>query len=178
MWKWTRKNENRPKPPGLTSSGSTAPRAIHLPLQEPVHKISESQSIEDLRPDVSHIGKSIVIKGELSGSENVYLDGELEGSIDIRGGDLAVGPNGCIRANLEARNIVVEGRVNGNLHGCERVELRKSAAVVGDILAQRVAIEDGAQLKGSVLVPMGSSSSQATKAEKEPLAGGSEFPRS
>jgi cytoskeletal protein CcmA (bactofilin family) len=167
MWKWTRKDENKPEPPGVTSGRpSAAPPAVNLPSQQPLQKIPLPQSVDGSPPNVTHIGKSIVIKGELSGNENVYLDGELEGSIELLDGDLTVGPNGDIRANLRARNIAVEGRVNGNVHGIERVELKKSADLVGDICTQRIAIEDGAQLKGSVLVKTGIPSPEAKKGEK------------
>ena len=112
----------------------------------------ENKPVEGSFSEVTHIGKSIVIKGEASGSENVYLDGELEGSVELVEGNLTVGPDGRIRANVQARCIVVHGRVDGNLYGIKRVELKKSAVVVGDIYTPRIVIEDGASLKGSVLV--------------------------
>ena len=93
-----------------------------------------------------------MIKGEASGSENVYPDGELEGSVELVAGNLTVGSDGRIRANVQARSIVVHGRVDGNLYAIKRVELKKSAVVVGDIYTPRIVIEDGASLKGSVLV--------------------------
>ena len=102
-------------------------------------------------PEATHIGKSIVIKGEVSGSENVYLAGELEGSVELLEGDLTVGPDARIRANVRARAIVVHGRVDGNLYGIKRVDLKKSSVLV-DICTPRIAIEEGASLKGSVLV--------------------------
>jgi cytoskeletal protein CcmA (bactofilin family) len=167
MWKWTRKDENKPVPPSGTSGRpSAAPPAVSLPSQEPVQKILTPQSVDGFHPEVTHIGKSIVIKGELSGSENVYLDGELEGSIALLDGNLTVGPYGRIRANLQARSILVQGRVDGNLYGIERVELKKSAAVVGDIYTQRIVIEDGAQLKGSVLVQKDIPRPQTKKGDK------------
>jgi cytoskeletal protein CcmA (bactofilin family) len=112
----------------------------------------ENKPVEGSFSEVTHLGKSIVIKGEASGSENVYLDGELEGSVELVEGNLTVGPDGRIRANVQARCIVVHGRVDGNLYGIKRVELKKSAVVVGDIYTPRIVIEDGASLKGSVLV--------------------------
>jgi len=112
----------------------------------------ENKAVEGSFSEVTHLGKSIVIKGEASGSENVYLDGELEGSVELLEGNLTVGPDGRIRANVQARSIVVYGRVDGNLYGIKRVELKKSAVVVGDIYTPRIVIEDGASLKGSVLV--------------------------
>jgi cytoskeletal protein CcmA (bactofilin family) len=112
----------------------------------------ENKPSESSHPEATHIGKSIVIKGEVSGSENVYLAGELEGSIELLEGDLTVGPDGRIRANMRARSIVVHGRVDGTLYGTKRVDLKKSAVLVGDIYTPRVSIEEGASLKGSVLV--------------------------
>jgi len=112
----------------------------------------ENKPSESFYPEATHIGKSIVIKGEVSGSENVYLAGELEGSVELLEGDLTVGPDGRIRANMRARSIVVHGRVDGNLYGIKRIDLKKSAVLVGDICTPRIAIEEGASLKGSVLV--------------------------
>jgi cytoskeletal protein CcmA (bactofilin family) len=102
------------------------------------------------RTDIAHIGKSVVIKGELSGSEDLYLDGEVEGSIELRDHSLTVGPNGHIRANINAKEVIVQGKVEGNITGTDRVELRKSAVQVGDIATQRIVIEDGAYFKGGI----------------------------
>ncbi len=98
----------------------------------------------------AHIGKSVVIKGELSGSEDLYVDGEVEGSIQLDGHSLTVGQNGRVRANIQARNVVIQGRVDGNVAAGERLDLRKTAIVVGDVQAQRIAVEDGAFLKGKI----------------------------
>lgn len=109
-----------------------------------------TRPVQNYRAEVAHIGKSVVIKGELSGSEDLYLDGEVEGSIELRGHGLTVGPNGRVRANVHARDIIVHGKVDGNLHGSERVELKKSAVLIGDIFTQRISIEDGAFFKGGI----------------------------
>jgi len=102
------------------------------------------------RSDVAHIGKSVVIKGELSGSEDLHVDGEVEGSIDLKEHVLTIGPHGRVHANVTAREIVVHGKVEGNLNGTERVELKRSAVQVGDISTQRIVIEDGAYFKGAI----------------------------
>lgn len=96
------------------------------------------------------IGKSVLIKGELSGSEDIYLDGTVEGSIELRGNNLTVGPNGRVRAGIRARGVIIEGKVDGDIEASERVELRKTAVLAGNIVTQRVAIEDGAYFKGGV----------------------------
>lgn len=109
-----------------------------------------SQPIDPLRHEVAHIGKSVIIKGELSGSEDLYLDGEVEGTIELRGHNLAIGPNGRVRAQINARDVIIEGKVDGNVYGADRVSLRKSAILAGDITTQRVVIEEGAYFKGRV----------------------------
>lgn len=105
---------------------------------------------EQSRSDVAHIGKSVVIKGELSGSEDLYLDGEVEGSVELRDHNLTVGPNGHVKANINAKEVVIQGKVDGNVSATERVELRKSAVLVGDIVTRRIVIEDGAYFKGGI----------------------------
>ena len=103
-----------------------------------------------LTGDLAQIGKSVIIKGELSGSEDLYIDGQVEGSIALKNFSLTVGPNGQVKASVESKAIVVQGKLEGNLQASDRVELRKSAVVTGDITTQRIAIEEGAYLKGKV----------------------------
>lgn len=103
--------------------------------------------------NLAQIGKSVVIKGELSGSEDLYLDGQIEGSISLKANSLTVGPNGLVKASVEAKGVVVQGKLEGNVQATDRVELRKSAVVTGDILTQRICIEEGAYLKGKVDIP-------------------------
>ena len=110
----------------------------------------------------AHIGKSVVIKGELSGSEDLYVDGTVEGTIELPGNALIIGPNGKAHARLNAKAVTVQGKVEGNIHASERVELRKSAVTVGDINTQRIAIEEGAYFKGKVDIH-----SEAAKAGKQ-----------
>ena len=106
--------------------------------------------MDNFRADVAHIGKSVLIKGELSGSEDLYLDGEVEGNIELPGHSLVIGPNGRVRANVHAKDVVVHGKVDGNLRATEKVELKKSALLNGDIFTQRIIIEDGAFFKGAI----------------------------
>lgn len=105
---------------------------------------------EQNRTDVAHIGKSVVVKGELSGSEDLFLDGEVEGSIELHDHNLTVGPNGRVRANINAKEVVIQGKVDGSITASDRVELRKSGVLVGDIVTQRIVIEDGAYFKGGI----------------------------
>ena len=100
--------------------------------------------------ELALIGKSVVIRGELSGSEDLYLDGQIEGSIDLRDHSLTVGPNGRVKANVSAKGVIVQGKLDGAINASERVELRQTAVVNGDLATRRITIEEGAFLKGKV----------------------------
>ena len=104
----------------------------------------------EITREVAHIGKSVIIKGELSGSEDLYLDGEVEGSIELKQHSVTVGPNGRAKAKIFAKSVVVEGKVDGNIAGSERVELCGTAVVHGDIATKRIVIAEGASFRGSV----------------------------
>ncbi|HUI83903.1 MAG TPA: polymer-forming cytoskeletal protein [Candidatus Binatia bacterium] len=142
---WKRKEEEQITPE-FSTAGSPVGPAVPAPARP-----AEAVRGEGLRSaEVATIGKSVVVKGELSGSEDLILDGEVEGSITLRGQTLTVGPNGRVRANIEARNVILHGRVNGNIKAAERVDLRKSASLTGDIVTARISIEDGAFFKGGI----------------------------
>ena len=98
----------------------------------------------------AHIGRSVFIRGELSGSEDIYVDGQVEGNIQLSGNSLTVGPNGRIRANITAKNVMVSGSVDGNIEAGERTDMRKSAVVKGDVRTRRIAIEEGAYFTGKL----------------------------
>jgi cytoskeletal protein CcmA (bactofilin family) len=96
------------------------------------------------------IGKSVVIRGELSGNEDLFIDGDVEGTVSLPESRLTVGPNAQVRADVNAREVVVFGHLTGNVKATGRVELRQSALVKGDILAGRLSIEESAVLTGRV----------------------------
>jgi cytoskeletal protein CcmA (bactofilin family) len=112
--------------------------------------LKENKMSAPVSANLAQIGKSVVIKGELSGSEDLYVDGQVEGSIALKNHSLTVGPNGQIKASIEAKGIIVQGKLEGNVQASDRVDLRKSAVVAGDIVTQRISIEEGAYLKGKV----------------------------
>jgi cytoskeletal protein CcmA (bactofilin family) len=96
------------------------------------------------------IGKSIVIKGEVSGSEDLTIEGQVEGKIELRDHVLSVGETGRVQAHIVAKAIIVHGAVTGNLTAAEKVDIRENGTVDGDIIAPRVAIADGAKFRGSI----------------------------
>jgi len=100
--------------------------------------------------DQATIGKSLVVKGELSGSESLYIDGKVEGTINLPGNRVTVGRNGQVAANILAREIVVLGKVRGNCQASDRVDIRSEGSLTGDVIAARISIEDGAFFKGGI----------------------------
>jgi len=100
--------------------------------------------------DQATIGKSLIIKGELSGSESLFIDGKVEGAITLPGNRVTIGRNGQVAANISAREIVVLGKVRGNCQASDRVDIRSEGSLTGDVIAARISIEDGAFFKGGI----------------------------
>jgi cytoskeletal protein CcmA (bactofilin family) len=100
--------------------------------------------------DIVNIGKSVVIKGELNGSEDLTIEGQVEGTIQLREHVLTIGPNGRIKAQVFAKSVIVLGQVAGNVTASEKVDIRDNGSVDGDIVSPRVAIAEGAHFRGSV----------------------------
>ena len=123
--------------------------------------------------EFAHIGKSVIIKGELSGSEDLYVDGQVEGSIELPGNRLIIGPHGQVRANVNAKGVIVQGKLDGNIRASERAELTKSAIAVGDIVTQRIAIEEGAYFKGKVDIQKDMAKTDGAKPAPAPRRSGS-----
>ena len=103
-----------------------------------------------MNEELASIGKSIVINGELSGSEDLTIEGRVDGKIELRDHVLTVGPNGRIKAQVSAKAVVVLGQVTGNLTATEKVDIKENGSVEGDIVAPRVAIADGSHFRGSI----------------------------
>lgn len=153
MWK-PRPEDNKPmsmnpSQPGQPAQPVPPPVAAAAP-SIPVPQKETPKASDPYRADVGHIGKSVQIKGELTGSEDLYLDGSIEGTVDLRDHSLIIGPNGKIKASISSRDLVVHGRVEGNVTATGRVELRKSCTLIGDVSTQRIVIEDGAFFKGAI----------------------------
>ena len=98
------------------------------------------------------IGRSLVIKGEISGAESLFVDGRIEGTVNIPEHRVTVGRNGVVTADVNAREVVIMGKVNGNIICSDRLDIRSEGSVTGDVVVQRISVEDGAILKGSVQV--------------------------
>src|SRR6266498_1421749 len=96
------------------------------------------------------IGRTLVIKGEVSGSESLYIDGKIEGTLTFKDHRVTVGRNGVVQANIAAREVVIMGKVTGNVECSDRVDIRSEGSLTGDVISQRISVEDGAMLRGSV----------------------------
>jgi cytoskeletal protein CcmA (bactofilin family) len=139
MWK----RDEAVKP---ASPQPAAPAAPVAPTQSAASQ-PEPRRIER---DVVNIGKSVVIKGELNGSEDLTIEGHVEGKIELKDHVLTIGPNGKIKAQVFAKAVIVLGEVNGNVTATEKVDIRDGGSVDGDIVSPRVAIAEGAHFRGAV----------------------------
>jgi cytoskeletal protein CcmA (bactofilin family) len=140
MWK----RDEAVKP---AASQPPAPAAPVAPTQQSAAPQPDSRRIER---DMVNIGKSVVIKGELNGSEDLTIEGHVEGKIELKDHVLTIGPNGKIKAQVFAKSVIVLGEVNGNVTATEKVDIRDGGSVDGDIISPRVAIAEGAHFRGTV----------------------------
>jgi len=139
---WRKQDEYKPSSPApdlVVSPAPEAPARVNPPPVEPAAA-------------GGNISKTISIRGEITGREDLFIDGEVQGTIRISDGQVTIGPNGRVTADIEAREIIVRGRVKGALHGRERVQIRSTGTAQGDVVTRRIAIEEGARLRGQVEV--------------------------
>ena len=144
MW---RKEDGRPQNPSEISPG---PMNSTTPTPSGPENSKPSASVPTSSNAVACLSQGIRIKGEITGSEDLFIDGNVEGKVTFSNAVLTVGPNASVKADINAREIVVRGRVEGRLDGSERVQIWHTAKVNGDIRSARIAIEDGAEFRGKV----------------------------
>ncbi|MGA3372720.1 MAG: polymer-forming cytoskeletal protein [Terracidiphilus sp.] len=130
---------------------------VHLnPTPEPARPVPPAPPVEPVNRtpvsagDQATISKGLFIKGEITGSESLYIDGKVEGSVTLPGNRVTVGKNGQVAASIGAREIVILGKVRGNVAASDRVDIRAEGALTGDVIAARISIEDGAFFKGGI----------------------------
>jgi len=147
MWK--------PNQPGSNAPGTPEPSRPTPPTPsfEPPRAATPSAGAPGAAASTGEqatIGKSLVVKGEVTGSESLYIDGKVEGAINLPGNRVTVGRNGQVAANIVAREVVVLGKVRGNCQASDRVDIRSEGSLTGDVIAARISIEDGAFFKGGI----------------------------
>lgn len=145
MWNKRKEEEYPPKPTATpaTPAGQIKENAPMSTSPAPSHHVTESRG-----PAV--IGKSVMIKGQIFSREDLTIDGEIDGSVELHEHRLTVGPNGKLQAGVKAREVVVLGTIHGNVEASDKIDIRKDAKLVGDIKTARIVIEDGAYFKGSI----------------------------
>ena len=167
MWKPTNQPQTpaRPGEPDRPTTSTPSAPPMSSGAAEPAPR-----PVTTTTADQATIGKSLVIKGEVTGSESLYIDGRVEGSINLSGNRVTVGRNGVVSANINARKIVVLGKVRGNLTASDRVDIRSDGSLTGDVIAARISIEDGAFFKGGIDIRKGGQPQTQPKANGEDKA--------
>ena len=153
MWKPTNQPQTPARPAEPERPTTSTPSAPVMASAEPTSP--RPVTTTTTTADQATIGKSLVIKGEVTGSESLYIDGRVEGSINLAGNRVTIGRNGVVAANINAREIVVLGKVRGNLTASDRVDIRSDGSLTGDVIAARISIEDGAFFKGGIDIRKG-----------------------
>ena len=162
---WKRDESVKPTTPAPTTPAAPAAAAPQHQPPPPPQQASTSDKKSQIERDKVNIGKSVVIKGELSGSEDLTIEGHVEGRIELRENVLTIGPNGKIRAEVFAKAVIVLGEVAGNVTASEKVDIRDNGSVDGDIASPRVAIAEGAHFRGSVDMQRSGGKPQAKPAQ-------------
>src|SRR5450432_1227629 len=165
MWKPT----NQPQTPARPAEPERPiPSTPSAPAMSSMPADATPRPVTTTTADQATIGKSLVIKGEVTGSESLYIDGRVEGSINLSGNRVTVGRNGVVAANINAREIVVLGKVRGNLTASDRVDIRSDGSLTGDVVGARISIEDGAFFKGGIDIRKAGQSGQKPNGEDKP----------
>ena len=154
MWN-RRKEEETPAPPPKPVAAQPPAQTIKpQPAKEtsPMSSVPNrpTESFDATRAGNAVLGKSVVVKGQILSREDLTIDGEVEGTVELQEHRLTVGPNGKVLAGIKAREIVVLGTIHGNVETTDKIDIRKDAKLVGDIKTARVVIEDGAYFKGNI----------------------------
>lgn len=142
MWKPSQTGTTTPTP---TPEPPPRPAPVNSPVAEPVNRAPVASSA-----DQATIGKGLFVKGEITGSESLFIDGKVDGSINLPGNRVTVGRNGQVSANVIAREVVILGKIRGNVTASDRVDIRAEGSLAGDVAAARISIEDGAYFKGGI----------------------------
>jgi cytoskeletal protein CcmA (bactofilin family) len=148
MWKPNQPGSNSPSTP--EPSRPTPPAPSYEAPRAAAASSGASTTATPGTGEQATIGKSLVVKGEVTGSESLYIDGKVEGAINLPGNRVTVGRNGQVAANIVAREVVVLGKVRGNCQASDRVDIRSEGSLTGDVIAARISIEDGAFFKGGI----------------------------
>jgi cytoskeletal protein CcmA (bactofilin family) len=176
---WRKPEDAKPAAPNAEVP-TTTPVPVAAPRveqqQQPTVRSVAGLTAEVVQPSGGIITSTLLIKGEVRGSEDLYIDGEVQGTIHLSNGRVTIGPHGKISADVDAREIIVRGKVQGALRGRERVEIGSTGEVRGDVSTLRIAIGEGAQIHSKVEISRGDNSQNARGGGK-PASGSSQQPQ-
>jgi len=152
---WNRRKEEEQQPPPKPVAAQPPPQPVKpQPVKEtsPMSSVPNrpTESFDATRAGNAVLGKSVVVKGQILSREDLTVEGEVEGTIEMQEHRLTIGQSGKVRASVKAREVIVLGTLHGNVEIGERIDIRKEAKLVGDIRTARIVIEDGAYFKGNV----------------------------
>jgi cytoskeletal protein CcmA (bactofilin family) len=162
MWKPTQQGQPTPN----QTPEPVRPTPVQPSIETPRATTSSSVSSASPAGEQASISKGLSIKGEITGTESLFIDGKVEGSINIPGNRVTVGKNGVVSASISAREIVVLGKLKGNVNATDRVDIRAEGALTGDVAAARISIEDGAFFKGGIDIRKADAKPTAVQNEK------------
>jgi cytoskeletal protein CcmA (bactofilin family) len=149
MWNRRKDDDLALSRPAAQQPAPVEPKKESIAMTPTSGRIAEPFA-ESTRGGTATLGKSVYVKGQISSREDLTIDGEVEGSIELPDNRLTIGPHGKVTANIKAREIVVLGTVNGNMDVADKIDIRREAKLVGDIRSARIVVEDGAYFKGSI----------------------------
>jgi cytoskeletal protein CcmA (bactofilin family) len=186
---WNKRRDEEPSrsynPPG-PAPAPAAPNPVELKKETTTVSMPAGRFDTEPRGSSATIGKAVKINGQIHSKEDLYVDGDVEGTVEAPEHKLTIGPNGTVHATIKAREVVALGSIQGNVEAAEKIEIRKDAKLVGDIRTARIIIEDGAYFKGSIDIvkpepakttPKGQPAAPASQASAAVPAGAAEVKR-
>jgi cytoskeletal protein CcmA (bactofilin family) len=161
---WSKRKEDELPPqrptdkPAIVPTTSTSAPAVETQRRETATMSSPSRNFESDSPSATRgsasgsaaLGKNVTVKGQIFAREDLTIDGEVEGTVECHEHRLTIGPNARVQAGLKAREIIIQGSIQGNVDATDKIDIKKEAKLVGDIKTSRIVIEDGAYFKGSI----------------------------
>jgi cytoskeletal protein CcmA (bactofilin family) len=169
MWNRRKEEENAPKPASAPPTSSELAKE-GIPMSTIPGRSTVEPHVEANRGGQAVLGKSVIVKGQIFSREDLTIDGEVEGTVELQEHRLTVGPNGRLTASVKARELVVLGTIHGNVETTDKIEIRKDAKLVGDIKTARIVIEDGAYFKGNIDIVRAEAPRPAAQTAPKPQA--------
>jgi cytoskeletal protein CcmA (bactofilin family) len=168
MWNRRKEEEHHTPKPASAPPTSSELAKEGIPMSTLPGRTTSEPHLDSHRGGQAVLGKSVIVKGQIFSREDLTIDGEVEGTVELQEHRLTVGPNGKVMASVKAREIVVLGTIHGNVETTDKIDIRKEAKLVGDIKTARIVIEDGAYFKGNIDIVRAEAPRQAPQIAPKP----------